>query len=508
MTPEFFDGSAAAEQTLRTATALVLDTLAECGHQSPFPERTADELHAQIDPFEPLPADGAPLAEVLPELGRLVIADAARPTDPWCAAHLHAPTLITAAASELAIGVLNQSMDSFDQAPAATYLEDRLVRALAQLLGLPADPGLASGVLTSGGTASNLLGLLLARHRADTDAGARGLPPQARSWRFVASAAAHVSVRQAAAVLGLGRDAVLPIAVDDAGAMRVDVLDNELNRLRNEGLAPVAVVGTAGTTDSGAIDPLAELADRAADHGAWFHVDAAVGAGLALSDRQRPRLAGIERADSVTADLHKLWWQPIGVSALLVRDAATLQGVREPTDYLNREDDTGVLNLVDRTLDTSRRFDALKVVVSVRTHGLRRLGAHVDHVVDLARHCGQLIDESADLELLAPPQTVTVLFRFCPPGWHGRAVDDLNVRLQRGLLEAGQAVIGRTRWQDRVALKLTLVNPLATTADLSGLLDAVVRAGQQLAATPPEAQLVEQRTARPHHHDHTAEVSS
>ncbi|TDD68646.1 aspartate aminotransferase family protein [Jiangella aurantiaca] len=467
--PLFLDGSPAAHEALRAAVAEVLAVLAATDDRGPFPSAGAARLRETATAIEPLPDDAEPLGEVLADVGRTVLAHGARVTDPWCAAHLHPPTLVTAAAAELAIAATNQSMDSYDQAPMATYVEDRLIGRLNQLIGLPAT---GSGVLTSGGTASNLLGLLLARDHAAGGANLSGLPAGAGRWRILASAGAHVSVRQAAAVLGLGRDAVVAVTTDDDGRMDVAALDRTLGQLTQTGAVPIAVVGTAGTTDTGAVDPLAALADRAAAVGAWFHVDAAVGSALVLSDRLRPLVAGLERADSITADLHKLWWQPIGASALLVRDAAALRSVREPADYLNRTDDD-VLNLVDRSLDTSRRFDALKILVSLRATGRRRLAGLVEHLVDLAAKAGEAVRRHPDLELLAPPQTVTVLFRCRPDGVDEDRLDGLNVDVQRRLLASGRAVVGRTRYRGRVALKLTFTNPLTNHDDVAALLAAV-----------------------------------
>ena len=185
-------------------------------------------------------------------------------------------------------------------------------------------------------------------------------------------------------------------------------------------------MGTAGTTDHGAIDPLEDLAEHAAARGAWLHVDAAVGAALATSDTHRSRLAGIERADSVTVDFHKLWWQPLGASALLVARADDHGLVRDHSDYLDRDEDVadGVLNLVGRSLDTSRRFDALKVATSLRTTGRVALGGMVDALIDLASAIGAHIDARPDLELVAPPSTVTVLFRWIGDPTHaGPEVD-------------------------------------------------------------------------------------
>jgi L-2,4-diaminobutyrate decarboxylase len=318
--------------------------------------------------------------------------------------------------------------------------------------------------MTMGGTASNLLGLLLARDRAGTDVRRDGLP--ANRWRIAASATSHDSVRRSAALLGLGTEAVIGVPTEPDGTMSVEAL-HELTA----GEDVIAIVGTAGTTDLGAIDPLDALADRAAELGAWFHVDAAVGSGLMLSDTHRHRLSGIERAQSITADLHKLWWMPFGASALLVPDVGVLRAVHHASVYLNRPEDEaeGQLNLVGRSLDTSRRFDAFKVLVALRTYGRRQLGAMVDTVLDLTQYAGEAIRARPELELVAPPHTVMVAFRV--------AGDDArNIAVHRALFASGEAVIGRTTVDGRVALKLTLLNPQTAREQVDALLDLVISA--------------------------------
>jgi L-2,4-diaminobutyrate decarboxylase len=489
--PLFLGDGPAATERLRAAADRVVDVLGRWACQpGPCSAVPPDELGALVRRIDPCPDEPVPLDRVLDEVGEAVLAHGVRPWDLGCVAHLHSPTLLGAAATELAIGATNQSMDSYDQAPAATLVEDHLVGWLAGLLGLPAG---ATGVLTAGGTASNLLGLTLARERAGAaghgSVAEGGLPAGAGRWRIVTSAAAHFSVEQAAAVLGLGRRAVVPVDVDDRGRMDLAALDATLAGLDDAGLTAIAVVGTAGTTDLGAVDPLEALAERATARGAWFHVDAAVGGALCLSERLRPLVAGIGRADSITTDLHKLWWQPIGASALLVRDAGRFAGLHRHSDYLDRADDDhlGVLNLVRRSLDTSRRFDALKVLVSLRSTGRRRLAALVEHLVETAGQGAAVVERHPDLELLATPSTVTVLFRWRPTSGAGAGLDDValdaaNTGVQRRLFAGGRAVLGRTRWRGRVALKLTLVNPRTTVDDLARLADLVAAEG---AAAPP-----------------------
>ncbi|MDA0140217.1 pyridoxal phosphate-dependent decarboxylase family protein [Solirubrobacter deserti] len=440
-------------------TEAIIRALSEPGPRSPL-DPTA--LAAAVANIDPLPEDGAALDAVLHDLAP-VLEGGIRLGDPNCVAHLHPAPLIEAAVAELAIGVTNQSMDAFDASPAATFVEDALVTRLAQLHGFPQ----GSGVMTMGGTASNLLGLLLARDRAGEDVRRRGLPPN--RWRIAASATSHDSVRRSAALLGLGTEAVIGVPTDPDGRMSVEALHE-----RTAGEEVIAIVGTAGTTDLGAIDPLDALADHAQRLGAWFHVDAAVGSGLMLSDTHRRRLDGIERANSITADLHKLWWMPFGASALLVPDVGALRAVHHASVYLNRPEDEaeGQLNLVGRSLDTSRRFDAFKVLVALRTRGRRQLGAMVDTVLDLTQYAGGAIERHPELELVAPPHTVMVAFR--------RLGDDArNIAIHRSLFATGEAVIGRTTVDGRVALKLTLLNPDTTRAQIDALLDLI-----SAAATP------------------------
>lgn len=483
MPPAFVTSHPESKAHLRALALAIVDAVAEGSpHNRPYSGIDPVDLAALIAAIDPCPDEGVELGELLAQVSEAVFAHGIDVSHPHCAAHLQCPTLLPAAAAELAIGVTNQSLDSFDQAPAATLVEDHLVRWLAATLGLPR----GSGVLTSGGTASNLLALLLARERASAGLDGRpagaGLPAEHAQWRIVASAAAHDSVRRSASVLGLGTQAVVGVATDDRGRMDVAALDATIAVLTEAELTPIAIVATAGTTDLGAIDPLPDIAARAGEHGAWLHIDAAVGSALALSPRLAPLLTGIEQADSITADLHKLWFMPIGASALLVRDVALLDAVHHHSDYLNRTDDEadGVLNLVGRSLDTSRRFDALKILVGLRATGRLRMAAMVEQLVDLAASAARSVTSHDDLELLAEPSTVTVVFRWNPAGERlsDGVLDAVNVAAQRTLLRSGLAIVGRTRLDGQVALKLTFVNPLAREADVRRLLELVADAAR------------------------------
>ncbi|OKJ15972.1 pyridoxal phosphate-dependent decarboxylase family protein [Kitasatospora sp. CB01950] len=420
----------------------------------------------------------------LGQLVELLAHGAADPADPACAAHLHCPPLALAVAADLAVSALNPSQDSWDQAPAATALEAELLAEMAQLVGFR--PDRAAGVLTTGGTESNLMGLMLARdQRLGPDVELNGLPRSGRP-RILASEAAHFSVQRAAALLGLGERAVRVIPVDRQLRMDPAALADAFAEIGWEGATPVAVVATAGTTDTGAIDPLHAVADLAARHGTWLHVDAAYGGGALFSDRLAPLLDGLDRADSISLDWHKLGWQPAAAGVFLVRDARTYASLARRAVYLNPADDedAGYPSLLGQSLRTTRRPDAFKLAVTLRALGREGLGELVDRCHDLARKAAELVRAESELELHCDPILTTVVFRYAAASAGAAAEDSdhVNAELRRRLLRTGRAVVGRTELPGtgpgRVRLKLTLLNPHTTEREVAALLSAVVASGR------------------------------
>jgi L-2,4-diaminobutyrate decarboxylase len=460
-------GGAEGADALRELVEVALEGLAEgaAARGGPVPAAEPAEVEARVRDAlegEPLPRHGVGAEAALRPLAALLAAGAADPADPACAAHLHTPPLAVAVAADLVASALNPSLDSWDQAPAATALEAQVVRGLADLAGFGTAAG---GVMTSGGTASNLMGLLLARDR-----------PERPCRRVLCSEAAHFSIPRSAGILGLGEEAVTRLPVDDAHRMDPAALRTALR----DGAGAAVVVATAGTTDAGAIDPLPEIARICAEAGAWLHVDAAYGGGALFSERLRPLLAGLDGADSVALDLHKLGWQPLAAGAFLVRDAGLLAPLERRVAYLNPADDqaAGYASTLGLSLRTSRRADAFKVAVTLRALGTSGLGRLVDRCHALARHAADAIAAEPLLQLALPPVLTTVVFRYAGAGDR----DAVNAALRRGLLRSGRAVVGRTELTGpggpEVWLKLTLLNPHARTSDVDALLEAVVAAGR------------------------------
>jgi L-2,4-diaminobutyrate decarboxylase len=416
-------------------------------------------------------------AEQIADTLRTVVSNSVAVSHPNTAAHLHCPPLLAALAAEVVISALNQSMDSFDQAPMATVVEQKLIRWLHAEAGLPATAG---GTFTTGGSQSNHMGLLLARDaflekQWNCSAQKSGLPPEARRLRIFCSEVAHFTVEKSASQLGLGTDAVVRVAVDERFRMSPVALRRSLEAVRAQDLVPMAIVATAGTTDFGSIDPLPEVALLARSAGAWLHVDAAYGGALLFSPRHRDQLRGIEAADSLSIDFHKLLWQPIPCSAFLLRDARYFDSIKVHADYLNPElhEDEGIPNLVTTSLLTSRRFDALKLWISFQTLGRIKLAAMIDRTIELATHAAKIIRGTPQLELFCEPQLSTVVFRYVPTG-SNLDRDRINAFLRRLLFDRGLAVIGHTRVLHRQCLKFTCINPAVTEGQVENLIQTVV----------------------------------
>nr|WP_234972303.1 aspartate aminotransferase family protein [Halobaculum gomorrense] len=469
-------GNEAYAEAMTTARDAVLEVVGD--PDGPYSGATYADLHERLDGAT-LPETGAPLDDVLADVRDGVLADAVYPSDEACVAHLQCPPTVPSLAAEAMLAAVNQSLDSFDQAPAATVVEERLVADLTELFDLGPD---ADGVLTGGGTESNHQGLLLARDRyvAETfDRSVReaGLPPEAGDMRVLCSADAHFTAAQSAALLGLGEDAVVEVPTDDRRRMDPDALRAELDRLEEAGERPFALVATAGTTDFGSVDPLAELADVADARDLWLHVDAAFGGALAVSDDHRDVLAGIGRADSLAVDFHKLFFQPIACGAFLLGDGADFRYMSRNAAYLNPEADE-VPNLVGKSTRTTRRFDALKPYVAFRTLGREGLAALVDRTVALADRVAGEIRADPAFELACEPTINAVTFRYTPlrdrpdrdPGaW----ADRVNREARDRLFEAGRGVVARTEVDGRAHLKFTLMNPRTTVDDVRDLLVAL-----------------------------------
>ncbi|AOH57339.1 2,4-diaminobutyrate decarboxylase [Peribacillus muralis] len=448
------------------------------GNNSPYSGKKPHDLEARINELSITSQKGETFESVAAELAEFVINDSMNVHSPTCIGHLHCPTLIPAVAAELIISTLNQSMDSWDQSSTATFVEERIIDWLCNQAGLPEQ---ADGVFTSGGTQSNYMGLLLARDAYckriwNVDVQQQGLPADSKKLRILCSEAAHFTVRKSAAQLGLGEQAVITIKTDSKHRLSIDEINHQLKKLKEQDLLPFAIVATCGTTDFGSIDPLAELAEIAKLNGIWLHVDAAYGGAMMLSHDFKASIKGMEAADSITVDFHKLFYQPISCGAFLVSDRDHFKYIQHHADYLNPEEDEaeGMVHLVNKSIQTTRRFDALKLWLSLKVVGLDTFGEMIDYTCHLARDAAAMIDDEAGFRVLnRHPELNAVVFRYDPEGVSAQLTDQLNKQIQQELLNNGRAFLAKTRFNGEVYLKMTLLNPMTTLEDIKEILDEI-----------------------------------
>ncbi|MFZ3594728.1 lysine decarboxylase DesA [Streptomyces sp. BH104] len=436
----------------------------------PFTGVTPDALAPTVDAVdldEPLQDTIA----ALDELEDVYLRDAVYFHHPRYLAHLNCPVVIPAVLGEAILAAVNSSLDTWDQSAGGTLIERKLIDWTTGRIGLgPA----ADGVFTSGGSQSNLQALLLAREEAKSK--------DLSKLRVFASEVSHFSVKKSATLLGLPPEAVVSVPVDREKRMQTVALAAELERCRENGLVPMAVVATAGTTDFGSIDPLPEVAELCAQYDTWMHVDAAYGCGLLVSNRNRDRIDGIERADSVTVHYHKSFFQPVSSSAILVRDGATLRHATYHAEYLNprRTVAERIPNQVDKSLQTTRRFDALKLWLTLRVMGAKGIGSLFDEVCELAYEGWQLLASDPRFDVVVEPSLSTLVYRYIPAGaTDPTEIDRANLHARKALFASGDAVVAGTKVGERQYLKFTLLNPETTLADIRAVLDLIAGHAEQ-----------------------------
>jgi aromatic-L-amino-acid decarboxylase len=365
---------------------------------------------------------------------------------------------------------------------AAVHVENRVVRWLAEGLGLPAS---AEGILTSGGSMANFTALAAARHAVCPTVRDEGLPAVTRPVVY-ASDQVHNCVDRAVDLLGFGMRRLHKIPTDERFRLRMDLLADAVRADRQAGLAPAIVVGNAGTVNTGAIDPLAEIADFCRQEGLWFHADGAYGAMAALSPRLAPLFRGLERADSVAADPHKWLYVPYEAGATLVREPGRLANAfRKPAEYLVQDPESPFLGPVafnERGPELSRGFKALKVWMGLKRHGRRGYAAAIERDVALARFLSDEVDRRPEFEKLSEPVLSIANFRCRPKGvpLSEERLDRLNRRIANRLVARGSFFLAPTRLEGKTSLRVAIVNFRTSEADLLALLDEAARTSLEL----------------------------
>jgi aromatic-L-amino-acid/L-tryptophan decarboxylase len=402
-----------------------------------------------------------PLAAILDEYRRLIEPNATHWQHPGFLAYFATTASGPGILGEMLTAALGQNAMLWRTSPIGTELEQVVVDWLRQALGLPES---FDGLLTDTASTSSLIALAAAREAAGFDVAALGLSgrPDLPALRVYASTEAHSSIEKACMTLGLGRDALVRVAVDDRYAMRPDALDVSIAADRAAGRRPIAIVATLGTTSSTSVDPVAAIADIAERERLWLHVDSAYAGVVAMLPERRATFAGWERADSIVVNPHKWLFTPLDASLLLTRRMPHLRAafslVPEYLRTLDRE--TPVRDYNEYTPQLGRRFRALKLWIQLRWFGLEGLRRRIEHHLELAQAFATWVDDDPDWERLAPVPFSTVCFRWKPSavGAAEEELDARNAAIMDAVNRTGEVFLSHTRLDGRFTIRLAIGN--------------------------------------------------
>jgi aromatic-L-amino-acid/L-tryptophan decarboxylase len=460
-------------------------------HLTSLPERPV---------FQPFPPELAQrfLDAAWPAAGQEpedILAEFARDVEPYPFGNGHprfygwvnSPPAVMGVFAEALAAAMNPSVAGGNHA--ATYVERQVLNWFRSLLGFPAA---SMGLLVSGGSVATLTALAVARHvqckaKLGMDVRATGLQGVGHRLLVYTSIEGHSCIHKAMELLGLGRNNLRLVPVDTARRMQLAALETLLKEDLAAGHLPIAVAATAGTTNSGAIDPLVELRPLCDHYGLWLHVDGAYGAPAILSPQYRQALAPIALADSVALDPHKWLYVPVEAGLVLLRDGQAMRDAFSLVPpYLRNDGATsdifGLPWFSEYGVQQSRSFRALKVWMSLKHHGLSGYAEAIERDIALAEYLAQLVDRSDHLQRLASGLSV-VCFRYVPPLWHGDAgrLDALNKALLETLQRSGEAFLSSTTLDGTFVLRACIINPRTSPEDLEHLVALVRDLGTQLA---------------------------
>jgi len=387
---------------------------------------------------------------------------------------------IFGALAEFLAAVMNSNLGGGHHA--APLVEEQVINWMKEMLGLPRE---ASGLLVSGASMANFVGLAVARNsKAGFDVRGSGLQETVQRMTVYASVEVHSSNQKAVELLGLGNKNLRKISVNDDYTINLTALKSAIAEDQSAGLKPICVIGNAGTINTGAIDDLQGLAEICKQENLWFHVDGAIGAVAVTAKPVKEKLAGIKRADSIALDLHKWMHMPFEAGCVLVRnEEAHRQTFSLTPEYLEHET-RGLpgarLWFSDYGLELSRQFRALKVWMSIKEHGVERFGRMIERNIEQARYFAILVDKNPDMELVAPVGLDIVCFRFNPGGMDDEALNRLNKEILMQLHEQAIAVPSYTTLNGKYCLRIAIANHRSRREDFDLLAAAVVRIGREL----------------------------
>ena len=449
-------------------------------HARTYPEARRD-FFGPTNRAAPAPMSPSPWVDVLAEFRERVAPATYNAQHPGSFSYFTPPPLPSSIAGEMLSQWIHQGVDVWHAGPIGTFVEEEVTTWLRDLIGFGAD---GWGVLTSGGVMANVMAMTVARDvwlaKLRGSAGApRG--GDLDGVRVYASDQTHFSIARALGVLGFPVETLVVVESDDRFRMLAEPVADAIERDRAAGLTPLAIAAVAGSTNTGSVDDVPALADVAEREGVWLHVDAAYGGAARLSRRDAHRVPGLERADTVTVDPHKWFFQAYDIGALVVRRRDDLLRTfhQAPEYYASSRPEDEPLNWYQYSLEGTRRFRGLKLWMSWKQLGTDGLGALIEQNDDLAAYLATRCRQEPDLEAVpAEPELSVVCFRHLPPGHHDRppeVLDAYQAGLQRALEVSGDAWVSVTTLRGRTFLRAGIVNYLSTEADVDRMLDALRR---------------------------------
>lgn len=472
----------AIDQLSAQASQLVAEYFGSVTERRVFPDTFAGKINTLID--TQLGVEGEPLEKLLAEC-RTVIDLSRHNGHPRFFGYVASPSTPIGAYADLIGSAFNPNLTCWRSAPGGTEIEKIVVRWLGSLIDYDTN---SRGLLTSGGSMANMIALLAAsRRRTGYDVSSRGLWNSGSPLTLYVSDEVHMSVPKAADILGFGRDNVRTIKCDDNLRMNVESLRLSIQDDLTKGLRPFCVVASAGTVGTGAIDPLNDIADVAREFGLWFHVDGAYGAPAVLDHDKKHLFRGMERADSLSLDPHKWLYVPVDAGCLLFRDDEVFRGTfsSQDAEYIKRHgySDDEAFAFWDYGVELSRRFRALKVWLTLRYYGTKKIAAAISDDMKLAAYLGELVNEAEDFELLSPVELSICCFRYVPKEFRRQTGADatsineqlnlLNARIMNMVQTGGRAYLSNASVQGRFALRACITNFRTTKADIEETVEIV-----------------------------------
>src|SRR5215210_7881962 len=460
---------------------IVADHVAGLAARRVTPEATPAELEKLFD--EPLPEKGIALEEILARFRDEVLPHAMGVSSPRYYGQFNPTPLPIGVWADALSSMLNQNAGAWRNGPTSAMIEARVMRWLCDLL----DYGPQSfGTLASGGSEANLIALKCARDSVAAGIKDRGVRTAPGDLVIYASEQCHYSIDKSADILGLGREGVRKIPTDDRFHIIPDALREAIAKDRDAGLVPCCIVGVAGTTSTGVIDPLQELAAIARENRCWYHVDAAYGGPLAFSSKHTEMLRGIHLADSITFDPHKWMFVPFSCGATLVRDGGrVLRDAFDMTPEYLSEDRGGA----DVEFDFfrygqmgTRRFNSLKLWMAIKFMGREGYAKTVEHQIGLTKYLGEQIDALKDFERVGEVETAVCCFRFLPNAdLEGPDLDRLQQRLQQIIERSGEAWLTTTVLHGRRAMRVNINSFLTDQHHIDDLVNLLQRSAEEAA---------------------------